>query len=90
MRLKTSTGVFADVAPDEVLRAAGVIYQARRRTHGHPPLRAYRCHWCDAEVRGRNALENHERACDRFPSGDLVGVTEQDMAALVWTPPDDA
>ena len=90
MKLTTSAGAVVDVGIQEVLRAAGVIYQARRRTHGHPPLHAYRCRWCNAEVRGRAPLEAHERDCTERPTGELAGFSDADMIALSWPGPDAA
>ena len=87
MQLKTSAGAVADVAVDEILRAAGVIYSLRRKTHGGP-TRVYRCRWCDGEQRGRKLLDQHERSCSARPSGDLEGVSAADLTA--WTPPDAA
>jgi hypothetical protein len=74
MKLKTATGAMVDVDPAEVLRAAGVIYQARRRVHAGPPRKAFRCCWCRVEVFGRVALDDHERSCDQQPD-DLVAFT---------------
>jgi hypothetical protein len=90
MNVKTRAGTVVDVHPDEILRAAGVIYQARRKTHGHAPLHAFRCRWCNGEIRGRGPLDDHERSCDRRPSGELVGITADEMQAMVWPGPDAA
>jgi hypothetical protein len=37
-------------------------------------------------VRGRGPLDAHERDCSQRPSGDLIEISAEDMAALVWTP----
>jgi hypothetical protein len=83
MKLKTSAGAVVDVDAGEILRAAGAIYQARRKTHGHPPLHVFRCRWCDDEIRGRGPLDAHERDCSQRSTGP---VTDADMIRLAWSP----
>lgn len=87
MKLKTSDGAVVDIEIAEVLRAAGVIYQARRKTCAGP-ARVYPCRWCSSEIRGRVAREQHERSCAQQPTGELDAFTPTDMAALGWTPLD--
>jgi hypothetical protein len=86
MKMTTTDGVAVDIPADAILAAAGAIYAARRKTHGHPPLRVFRCRWCDGEVRGRNALDQHERGCESRPTGEMIGMTDDDWIALGWTP----
>jgi hypothetical protein len=83
MMIKTVSGSTVDISVEEVLRAAGVIYQARRRIHGGPPKHSFRCRWCNAEVKGRATLDRHERNCNARPSGDF---TDADLAAMAWPP----
>jgi hypothetical protein len=90
MEVRTIAGGTVDVAECEILRVAGVVSQARRRTHGGPPKHSFNCRWCDGEVRGRAALDRHERDCSQRPSGDLIEVSEGDMVALAWIPQDTA
>ncbi len=86
MKLKTSGGAVVDIEIAEVLRAAGVIYQARRKTCAGP-ARVYPCRWCSIEIRGRVAREAHELSCTERPSGELAEFSPADMIALAWTPP---
>jgi hypothetical protein len=86
MKLKMPDGLVIEVPDAVILRAAGAIYAARRKTHGHPPLHVFHCRWCKGEVRGRIPLEAHERDCVARPSGDLVEVTGDDL--VTWTPPE--
>jgi hypothetical protein len=83
MKLTTTDGAVVDVGVEEVLRAAGRVYQARRKVHGGP-TRVFSCRWCSGEIRGRAALDLHERNCTEKPSGDLVEFTSADMAALAF------
>jgi hypothetical protein len=89
MKVTSSAGEAVDVGDEEILRAAGVIYSARRKTHGHPPLRSFHCRWCSATCIGMKALEAHQRECTQRPT-DLVAVTDADWAALAWQGPDAA
>jgi hypothetical protein len=90
MTMKTVAGDVVVVADEVILAAAGRIYQARRRTCAGP-TRVFRCRWCECELRGRAALELHERGeCAARPTGDLIAVTSEEMRQLAWVPPDAA
>jgi hypothetical protein len=63
VELRTSGGSVVDIPPAEILRAAGVIYASRRKSHGGPPLGSYRCRFCSTQIRGCSALFEHETRC---------------------------
>ena len=69
---------------------AARIAVRRRKTHKGAAPKTFRCRWCSAEIQGRALLDRHERGCDRRPSGDLVPVSEADLARLAWTVPEPA
>jgi len=72
MLLRTADGAGIEVADDLILRAAATIYARRRRSFGGPPKKPFRCCWCDAELLGRAALVEHERACAENSYAELV------------------
>jgi hypothetical protein len=75
-----------DPTDAEILRAASSIRSRMRKRHGggRPP-KQHDCRWCGIECLGLHALDEHERSCDQRPSGELVPVTSDEMAALAWT-----
>jgi hypothetical protein len=81
MTLKSNSGAVVDVDPGEILRAAGVIYAARRKTRGGPPRHVFNCRWCGGEALGRAGLDAHMRDCEKRPSGE---VGPDDL--VPWTP----
>jgi hypothetical protein len=85
MKLKTTSGLTVDIDNSVILAAAGAIYASRRKRFGGPPLHAFHCRWCHAEVRGRVALDQHERGCSQQPSADLTEFTGADL--VPWTEP---
>jgi len=72
MLLPTKSGRKANVAEKVILAAAGAIYASRRQTFGGP-TKTFECRWCGLPLRGRIALTEHQRECDRSPAA-LLGV----------------
>jgi hypothetical protein len=70
-----------------IMSAAARIAVGRRKVHRGAAPKIFACRWCRAEIRGRTALEQHEKSCEKHPAGE---VTDADLAALSWTPPDAA
>lgn len=81
MRLTRNTGTLVGVDAADVLRAAGVIYAARR-THGGPARKMRPCRWCDIGVAGRAALVRHDRECPRWR--EWVRFYDADLQPWSW------
>jgi hypothetical protein len=62
MRVKTITGNDADVADDEILRAAGLIYQSRRQGRNGAEAGVRVC-LVRRVAYGPEGLEEHTRNC---------------------------
>jgi hypothetical protein len=77
MQLKPVTGPSVEVSDLEILRAAGVIYQARRRVHAGPKRRTFLCRWCGEGFSGREGIDAHARAGCQESLGSQMGLMAQ-------------
>jgi hypothetical protein len=81
MQFEMADGSVVEIPDAKVLQAAGKIYQRRRKTHGHPPLKRFVCEWCRGELQGRAAFDAHTRVCDARPSAEI---TAADLIPWEW------
>jgi hypothetical protein len=77
MQLKSVTGFSVEVSDVEILRAAGAIYQARRKVHAGPPRKQVPCAWCTRVFDGHAALESHQRKGCEQSLGSQMGLMAQ-------------
>jgi hypothetical protein len=70
-----------------IMSEAGRVAVRRRKVHRGAAPKTRLCRWCRAAIEGRAELEAHEGICEKRPTGE---VSDADMTAWAWTPPDAA
>jgi hypothetical protein len=76
-----------EIADGVILSEGARIYNRRRHSHKGQAAKSFVCRWCSTLIQTRVGIDQHERHCDARPGPE---VTDADLIAWQWPPPDSA